>query len=251
MENKGYNILFLTKWYPNKFDRQLGVFVRKHAKAVSGYCNVTVLYACADNGLKTVYETTISQEQSFKEIIVYYKQNRSALKFFINAYRYIKANNIGIRETQKNSGTIDLIHVNVLNRPGLIALMLKKTKGIPYIITEHWTGYVSGAYKKSSLLKKLLTKYIIKNADALTTVSNSLRKKMLSLGLNNNYTVVPNVVENILPSPPANNAKVKILSIADLVDSHKNISGIITEIASVSKQNPNIEYHIIGDGPDR
>ena len=30
-----YNILFLTKWYPNKFDPQLGVFVRKHAKAIS------------------------------------------------------------------------------------------------------------------------------------------------------------------------------------------------------------------------
>ena len=35
--NIRYNILFLTKWYPNKFDQQLAIYVRKHAKAVNAY----------------------------------------------------------------------------------------------------------------------------------------------------------------------------------------------------------------------
>ncbi len=253
-----YNILFLTKWYPNKFDPQLGVFVRKHAKAVSDFCNVNIVYVCADEKATVSYETIISDLQGFTEIIVYYKKNNSVLKSIINSYRYFKANRIGIREVQKTLGVIDLIHVNVLNRPGLIALLINKLKGIPFIITEHWTGYVSGKYEKTSVLKKWFNKLIIKNAGAVTTVSESLKIKMLELGLHGNYTVVPNVIESIdipasftNPARENSSAKIKILSIADLVDSHKNISGIINAVARISTQHPNIEYHIIGDGPDK
>ncbi len=250
-----YNILFLTKWYPNKFDPQLGVFVKKHAKAVSEFCNINVLYTCADDSIAATYETIVSTDQGFTEIIVYYKKNNSIVKSIINPYRYFKANRIGIREVQKKSGVIDLIHVNVLNRPGIIALISKKLKGIPFIITEHWTGYVSGNFERSSFLKKWISKIIIKNANIVTTVSESLRKKMLELGLNNNYVVVPNVIESIdcknVTDLSKEHSKTKILTIADLVDSHKNISGIIKTIAGISKQNPDIEYHIIGDGPDK
>lgn len=253
-----FNILFLTKWYPNKFDPQLGVFVKKHAKAVSDLCNVNVLYVCADQEITTTYETMISNPEGFTEIIVYYKKDNSLLKSIINPFRYIKANRIGIREVQKTLGVIDLIHVNVLNRPGLIALLINKLKGIPFIITEHWTGYVSGKYEKSGVLKKWFSKLIINNASAVTTVSESLKKKMHELGLHANYAVVPNIIESIDLAAPSTNsasetapAKIKILTVADLLDSHKNISGIIKAIAGISKQNSTIEYHIIGDGPDK
>lgn len=248
-----YNILFLTKWYPNKFDPQLGVFVRKHAKAINECCNINVLYVCQDASLKTNYEISLSNQHGFNEIIVYYKKNNSIFNFFINPYRYLLANRIGIQEVQKSLGVIDLIHVHVLNRPGLIAFIINKLKGIPFIVTEHWTGYVSGKYKKTSLLKKWLTKLIIKNAANITTVSESLKKKMKELGLKGNYVVVPNVIESIvLPdSSKVLSTKIKILTVADLVDAHKNISGILKAIASISAQFPNIEYHIIGDGPDK
>ncbi|MBA3704976.1 MAG: glycosyltransferase [Bacteroidetes bacterium] len=249
-----YNILFLTKWYPNRFDPQLGVFIRKHAQAVSDYCNVVVLYTCADSSIKINYETTISTQHGFTEIVVYYKKNKFLFKIFLNIYRYFKANLIGLRIAQNSLGVIDLLHVNVLNRPGLIALIIRKLKGIPYIVTEHWTGYISGNYRKSNFLKKWLTKKIIYNASAVTTVSNNLKQTMLSLGLTNNYTIIPNVIESIALQTTEtlnSNSKTKILTIADLLDVHKNISGIIKAIATVSKTNPNIEYHIVGDGPDK
>lgn len=245
-----FNILFLTKWYPNKYDPQLGVFVQKHAKAVSQYCNVTVLFVCADTEPGKKMEMISFTENGFAEIIIYYKKNRSIISFIINPYRYFKASKMGLKEAKKQMGVIDLVHVNVLNRPGLIALILKKIKHIPYIITEHWTGYVSGKYQQQSFIKKALTKISIKNANAVTTVSNSLKEKMLSLGLQNKYTVIPNIIENIPPPLPANNSKIKILTVADLLDSHKNISGIIKAVSTISKTNSDLEYHIIGDGPD-
>ncbi len=254
-KNIRYNILFLTKWYPNKFDPQLGIFVKKHAKAVSAYGNVKVLYICADDSLKSACETIIYTQKHFTEITVYYKKNSSLFKGFINLFRYINATRMGMREVQKSWRKIDLIHANVLVRTGLIALFIKKLKGIPYIITEHWTGYVSGKYEKQPFLKKWFTKLIIKNANVITTVSDNLRKKMLKLGLNGNYRVVPNIIESIELSSSQNEydgrKKIKILTIADLADSHKNISGIIKAIAHIYQQNnSHIEYHIIGDGPD-
>lgn len=244
-----FNILFLTKWYPSKFG-ELGIFVQKHAKAVSEYCNVNVMYVCSDDSLATPYQTVLSNTEGFMEIVVYYKKNNSVLKSLINALRYLRAAHIGIKEAQKNIGVIDLIHVNVLNRPGLVALLIKKFKGIPYIVTEHWTGYFTGEYEKSSFFKKTISQLIIRNASAVTTVSNSLKEKMMSLGLENNYTVVPNIIESMSLPAPCNNSKVKILTVADLVDSRKNVSGVIKAISKIVKTNPEIEYHIIGDGPD-
>jgi glycosyltransferase involved in cell wall biosynthesis/ubiquinone/menaquinone biosynthesis C-methylase UbiE len=246
-----YNILFLTKWYPNKFDPQLGVFVQKHAKAVSAYCNVCVLNVCADDALTDNYEITLTEQSALTEIIVYYKKNNSIFKSIINLYRYLKASLKGIREAQQTIGVIDLIHVHVLTRTGIVAYLINKLKGIPYIITEHWTGYVSGKYEKSSGLKIWITKLVIKNAKAVTTVSESLKRKMIALGLTNNYTVVPNVIESVTLAASTTNTKTKILTVADLVDAHKNISDIIKTIIHISKKNASIEYHIIGDGPDK
>lgn len=244
-----FNVLFLTKWYPSKFD-ELGIFVQKHAKSVSEYCNVNVVYPCSDVSLPTTYQTVLSDTNGFSEITVYYKKNNSILKPIINSYRYFKATWIGIKEVRKNLGVIDLIHVNVLNRPGLVAFLIKRLKGGPYVITEHWTGYFTGEYEKSNFLKKWLTKIIVKNASAVTTVSNSLKEKMLSLGLQNTYTVIPNIIESIALPAPCNNTKIKILTVADLIDSRKNVSGVIKAIANITRNNSEIEYHIIGGGPD-
>ena len=37
-------VLFLSLWYPNKFDAMAGLFVKKHAEAISLFANVDVLY---------------------------------------------------------------------------------------------------------------------------------------------------------------------------------------------------------------
>ena len=248
--NIRYNILFLTKWYPNKFDPQLAIYVRKHAKAVNAYCNVNVVYACQDDNLKTTFEKIVSTENGFTEITIYYKKSNSILKYFINPYRYFKAIRTGISDVQSGMGQIDLIHVTVLNRPGLVALAIKKLKHIPYIVTEHWTGYASGNYQRKNFIKRWLANRVIKNASAVTTVSENLKQNMLGLGLKNTYYVVPNIIESIAPPPSPNNSKVKILTVSDLLDYKKNISGIIKAVYAVCQQNKNIEYHIIGDGSD-
>lgn len=253
-KSKLYTILFLTKWYPNRNDPQLGVFVQKHAKAVSQQnCNVILLYVYSDSGLNTNYELNQQTKNGFLEISVCYKKNNSPFKFFVNFYRYLNSYTIGFKTINKKTKHINLIHVNILNRPGMVALFLNKTKGIPYIITEHWGGYITGDFAKLSYIKKWIAKLIISNAKAITVVSSVLKNKMQELGLKNNYTVIPNIIEHVVVSDENKviDSKIKILTIADLVDDVKNISGIIKAVAITSLKDATFEYHILGDGPDK
>lgn len=244
------HILFLTKWYPNKNDVQLGVFVRKHAMAVSEYCNISVLYVWGDYNLNGPPVFEENEHGNFSETIIFYQRNKGLFKLFINLYLYIKHVFIGYHHIFKKHGKIDLIHVHILIRTGLAALLLKAKYNIPYMITEQWTGYSSGEYLEFPWLRKYLVKTIIKNAEKVTVVSQSLKNSMLNLGLNNNYEIVHNIIEDIdLPSK-LNNEKTKILTVADLNDKNKNISGTIKAISEVYKIKQSFEFHIVGGGKD-
>lgn len=246
-----YNILFLSKWYPDRNDPQNGVFVKKHAKAAALYCNVALLYPTQDEHMQELYKKEITREDNVYTVIVYYKKDNSIFKKPVNAFRYLKACGIGLKEIQNDFGKPDLVHVNILNRPGIIALALKVMKGIPYIVTEHWTGYLNSKYAEQHFAKRIINGIIIRNAKAVTTVSNNLKEVMLRLELKNNYTVIPNVVD-LADSPgklEKSNKKI-ILTVADLEDSKKNVSATIKAIAAISKSRPDIEFHIIGDGED-
>lgn len=244
------HILFLTKWYPNKNDVQLGVFIRKHAKAVSEYCKVSVLYVWGDYNLNKSPVLEEHKNGNFSETIIYYQRNNGAFKLLINLYLYIKHVFIGYHYILKKYGKVDLIHVHILIRTGLAALLLKAKYKIPYLITEQWTGYASGEYSAFFWLRKQLVKWIIKNAEMVTVVSESLKKSMIALGLKNRYAIVHNIIEDIeLPAEPQNE-KIKILTVADLNDKNKNISGTIKAIAEVYTQKQNFEFHIIGGGKD-
>src|SRR6185295_3174742 len=48
-----------------------------------------------------------------------------------------------------------------------------------------------------------------------------------------------------------NDGTIKILSVADLVDEIKNISGTIKAVAEVIKNYPDVRFDIVGGGHDR
>ena len=89
----------------------------------------------------------------------------------------------------------DLCHVHVLNRPALLALYLKITAGIPYIVSEHWSGYFKESPGFRNPFKRKITNLLIKASAKVTTVSNYLKESMLNQGLINNYEVINNIIE--------------------------------------------------------
>ena len=254
--NQKLKILFLTKWFPNRYDPQVGVFVRKHASAVARFCDVALLHVFSDDHLSgKKYEFVVSNEHDILSVIVYFKKYTKAFGIFnrmMNFMMYCRASSKGLKYIRKNFGDHDISHAYILLRTGAIAYLLKLFRGKPYVITEAWSGYATGKFEKKNWLKKFLTYYVVKKSNAVTVVSEFLKKSMLANGIKKDYFIVHNIVEPVNGKvPERSDGKIKILVVADLVDEIKNVSGILKAIAEIIPSAKNIEMNIIGEGTDR
>lgn len=239
----------------NRRDPQLGVFIRKHASAAALYCDVSLLCVMSDDKQKKLIEIEEKEEYNIRSFVIYFRKFNSSISLlntFINFLRYIKANRTGLKEIEKKFGRHDITQAYIMLRPALVAWWLKLTRGIPFVISEQWSGYATGKFSKKNSLSRRMYRYIFRKADSVTAVSEFLKSKMEAAGLINNYSITPNVIEPVARknSPLTENGKIKILTVADLVDEIKNISATIRVIAEIAKTNKQIEFHIIGHGKD-
>lgn len=252
--SKRKKILFITRWYPDRHDPMLGLFVQKHAQAVRLFNDVTVLYVTTDRAL--LPGKVIKEEKNFegiKEFRIYFGKNKLELS---NAVAYAKYYLQGLNWIEKSDGLPDISHVHILSRTAFPALWLKITKGIPYLITEHWSRYLpiniaKGAYR--GWLRKWFTGIAVARAGTVTTVTQNLASAMQDLGLKNNYVVTPNVVntEDFTPvEKNRNDAIKKLVHVSCFDEPAKNIRGIINAFQKIYPLQKNVILEIIGDGKD-
>lgn len=162
-------VLFLTPWYPSEKDAMAGLFVQKHVEAVRA------------QGA----EVEVIHSQDWKGL---YRQWR-ALK--------------------KRGWMPDVVQLNVIQKQGLLALWLKRRYAIPYIIVEHWSGYLkdNGEWQSFSRSKKALTRRICREAEEVLTVSGTLQEAMKQCGMNaQRWGMIDNVVDDFFfdsPTPPS------------------------------------------------
>jgi len=251
-------VLFLPRWYPNRNDLLDGNFIENHAIAVNGRCQLAVLFVCPDeNIINGSYEVVVGCEFGFTVVRVYYKKVRSSLpvwSHFLKVYRTFGSYIRGYRVVEKQMGVPELVHVHVLTKPGIVALVLKCLKNIPYLITEHWTGYQPQRNEFKGFFNRMLTRWVVRGAAAITTVSKDLQKAMEHHGLRGDYYTVPNVVDTevFFPGEKSNiNDKKKILHISILLERHKNFSGILRAVKKLSEKRDDFELHVLGSGADK
>jgi glycosyltransferase involved in cell wall biosynthesis len=250
-------ILFLARWYPDRYDPMPGLFIQRHAEVVAEFADVAVLYLRAAPNQPLGFEIVQTNENKVVTVKVYYG-TRSILPAIISkpfngllfAIAFFKAYIYLLSKWNKP----DIIHVNVLTRLGLFALWLRCFKGINYVITEHWSRYlpVTGTYK--GFFRKVFTKIVVRNASAVSTVSENLANAMKSHGLlNDNYIVLPNVVdtdEYIIDLEKLDSSKKRFIHISCFEDRSKNISGILRTIGKLAKTRNDFECFMVGEGID-
>lgn len=221
-----------------------GLFVQRHAEAVAMFHNVTVVYVHADEKAKEKFEISRQAENNVDTIRVYYRKSNNKI---INILRFFRANKSAL-SLIKN---IDIIHVHVLTRLGVIALLEKKLHHIPYIITEHWSRYLPGNDFNGSI-RKFVTRKVVKEASLVTTVTKNLGDAMKRHKLlNDNYVVLPNVVDTDLFVPSQhNNNPVKIIHISCFENKSKNISGLLDALKIIKDKGIEFQCEMIGDGMD-
>ena len=242
MQSDKYTILFLSSWYPTRLFPFRGDFVKRHAKAVGLYTNVLCLHVVKGQNLKRKYEIVENNsEDNLVEVILYFNsQWLSKLKYI---YYYIR----GMQYIQKMYGKPDLIHANVLYPIGIVVFLLSSIYKIPYIFTEHWTGFLNGTYQRINFLKRRFYNYIGKKAKKVIPVTANLRKAMTVSGVHAKYAVIPNVVETKVfqhQSKP-DEYKKSILHVSNIRDDHKNISGLLRSISKLRLMRQDFVLNII------
>lgn len=242
MELKPLHILFISSWYPSRVHRTLGNFVERHAIAVAQMHKVTVLYLTADPTIEET-EAEIRDEHGMKVIRVYFRPGTFRPRDHYQAFHF------GLKQLKKQKRLdFDLVHGNILYPSAMQALVLQRKFHVPFIYTEHWTGYHRESGPGLGLAAKLMLKHTASKASFLSPVSKHLAKSMEQYGLKGNYAVVPNVVDTELFQPGEKPERFRFIHVSSLVDEHKNISGMLRTIKRVLETVKDVEFHLIGDG---
>ena len=228
-------------------DAYNGIFVQAHARAVAMRHKVAVIFAHSDPSLTTASTVDITEEQGVIECRVYYPQPSNRISGF---FAYLKAINLGRSKLQPHFGTHDLTHAHVMTRTALAAWWIQWREKIPYVITEHWTGYMPADGRFKGGWRKWVLAFLTRRALAVTTVSKNLQSAMRHHGLLGEYVVVPNVVRSSVPEPHYAPA-LQLINVSDLVDEMKQVSGIIKAMPVLLQRFPTLKLVLIGDGKDR
>ena len=273
MNKERKHIVFLARWYPHRYDPMFGLFVQRHAEAAALFNDITVVYCqqTTDNGQQTLstdnqqtvrtycirpFEIVRTLENNVDTIRIYYKKPKNKI---LSLLRFYRANMIGLRFGRKDGRgeprPYDLIHVHILTRLGVVAWIQKLLHKTPYIITEHWSRYLPGN-DFSGFFRKLATKVVVRDAKSVTTVTDNLAKAMQNHGLkNDNYVVLPNVVNLDMfhiskKNTDATSHVPTIIHVSCFEDKSKNISGLLESLKIVEQKGIDFQCTLIGEGMD-
>ena len=257
-------VLHLPKWYPHRCDDQDGDFVARHVAAIAahGGAEGAVLFATVARGpLPGLVEADEDFSRPVPALRYYYRAAPTGLPLLdkpLKLLLYFWCLRRGYRRLRRHWGgqAPDLVHVHVLLRTGLFAWALRALRGIPFVITEHWTLYLPERAGGISGLRRVLTRAVVRRAAALHTVSKGLRRGMAALGfVNPRSVVIANVVDTELfrpvhPFTQSPSRPLTLLHVSAFHEGVKNISGVLRVVARLRNAWPGLRLRIAGYGPD-
>lgn len=195
-------IIWLPSWYPNRYAPFNGDFIQRQARATAAFRRIHVLFVCKGS---TDMQESIAFERHetglLTETIVYYRPVTTGIKLLDRLLSIRKLLQLGtqlIEDQLRADGTPSCIHVHVALWAGLLALRMRRRYGIPYMVTEHWTGYDASSdqsvYRRDKLFQ-IATKKVLKGASLIVPVSQHLGAQIKSAWSSAPQKVIPNVVD--------------------------------------------------------
>ena len=241
-------VLYLTQWYPHRYDAMAGLFVRNHAEAaVRQGVDVCVLYCHPVERTETgeAIEVVEQETNGVREVYVYHSCHP------MRALRH------GRDAVLIRWGKPDLCQVNVLSKSALLAYEFYVRWNVPYVLVEHWSGYLpqNGDYlRNTSWLQRLLYEHVAKHAKSILPVSSMLRNAMRTCGISNAhwqpiYNVVYDCFFEKTPRPEAK-SPYELLHVSCFDEKAKNVRGILKAMQLLREKRQDFCLTIIGTGAD-
>lgn len=216
-------ILFLTPWYPSEKDAMSGLFVQKHVEAVRA---------------------------QGEDVRVIFSQG------WCDTWRQWNA-------LRREGWMPDVVQLNVIQKQGLLALWLKKRYGIPYIIVEHWSGYLpeNGVFMSMPWWQRKIYRSVAEAAQMILTVSDRLAEAMKACGITNSrWGQIHNVVDDFFFEKPdviRKNPEIPdfigiktLLHVSCFDERAKNVKGLLRAAKMLSEKRQDWRLVLVGTGVD-
>lgn len=245
-------VVWLASWYPNNTNPFDGDFIERHAVAVSKYVQLTVLLVVKDNAMpRRSFKVDKSVNGNLTIYRGYYGTSviNPVLEKIISFKKYKHFQQKLFQQNISEQGQPDIIHVQVAMKAGLLALYLKKKFNIPFIVTEHWSGYYKyctpNVYSGNWPLNRI-NKKVLQQAKLLITVSDNLGKTINDNFTGVPYKVIPNVVDtSLFFYQPVLTPRFRFIHPSGLVHV-KNPEGIIAACKLVKDRGYDFELLMLG-----
>ena len=243
-------VVWVAQWYPHEGEPYAGDFIQRHAKAVALYMPVHV-FACFPDTRNCV---DVQANGNLTETIIYFKPTHTGNRFLNKVLLWKRWKQLlqnAIQQHIASHGVPDLLHCHITLNAGWLGLWAKKKLDIPYLITEHWSGYMPGAsnsFNKYNRWSKRLFRKIIQESAFVVTVSEALTNAMQSIDSDANYIRIPNVVDEAifhLPVDAFKKENFRLLHISTF-NFQKNMPAMLAAFDKVAVAFPKIEFHIVG-----
>ena len=160
------------------------------------------------------------------------------------------------RAIEREGWLPDVVQLNVIQKQGLLALWLKRRFAIPYVIIEHWSGYLpeNGQFRQMSSLQKRFYQRIASQAEMILTVSQALQRAMQSNGIKaKSWGAIDNVVDEFfkLSSFSSQHSEKKtLLHVSCFDEKAKNVKGLLRAAKMLSERRQDWSLVLVGTGID-
>lgn len=154
----------------------------------------------------------------------------------------------------------DVVQLNVIQKQGALALWLKKQYHIPYIIIEHWSGYLpeNGAFMRLPAFKKQMLRRVCSEAEQVLAVSQPLLKAMQDCGMKaKKWGTIDNVVDDFFCEEKGQKtASLKeqgqrtLLHISCFDERAKNVKGLLRAAKLLAEKRQDWQLVLVGTGVD-
>lgn len=194
------NIVVIPTWYRTANNPNGGIFVCEEIKALKKEgVNGTILFVDLDfRNLKSVFSSPVISETNFNDILEIRADGFGFPK--VNLKLVEKWSDIHLQLMKKyldKNPTPELIHAHSFFG-GYAAMRLSEKYNIPYIVTEHFSAFLTG---KIEPWKKEMIRSVFDKADKLIVVSEHLKNKVKDY-TSNSIEVIPNAIDTQFFKPP-------------------------------------------------
>ena len=194
------HVLCLASWYPSRVDHFAGDFVERHVLSISQFVKMTVIVVLKDDSLAAnqveIEKTTTGNLTVYR---AYYGKTifPIGIESILSMRKYFVIQKKIYSKLVSEVGEPDMVHVQIAMKAGVFALFLKRKYGLPYVVTENWTGYYpqsKPSIYQNNFLYRFLNRQVLKKAALFLPVTADLGETVCKHFTPLRYSVIPNVV---------------------------------------------------------